>query len=355
MTAKCGLLLAIAAAGICVALVIGILLYSGISPNWLKAGLSDRPTIWELPDLELAPSARTDNAPEVKPPPQIAAPIPPRTVATAPPQAAPIVPPEMTKNNSKEHYYNNGRPQHATGRHHLIRPSASIQDWGLGNGSPPSEQSEPPLERGDSPHPEPPQLEPFFPWPPPQPYVRGVIPRDVFTKEGIQTFGGVSVKISTELRKKGYSEFHYYSVPDGFAMVTRLERVDSSGHPVAASQRWQDFDNANFALTEFSLTKYMIALLEQREGFFRLFVFIISPHELIPAPNLLVTPEMAREWQQGGSATLPDNIANRLFSPEYKVYVLVYEFKKVEGQPPQLIRDSSVAEQFNSTHLSFAQ
>jgi len=160
------------------------------------------------------------------------------------------------------------------------------------------------------------------------------------------------MKISTELRKSGYSGLSYYSVPDGFAMVTRLERVDASGQPVAEPQRWQDIDNPNWALTKFSLSEYLYALLQRREGLFRLFVFIVSPYDLITDSSRQATPEMVREWQQRGSATLPDSVSKRAFSARYKVYVLLYQFKKVEGQHPELVSDSSVAQHLLATHLS---
>jgi hypothetical protein len=48
-----------------------------------------------------------------------------------------------------------------------------------------------------------PQLEPFFPWPPPQPYARDVISRDVFVRKGINTIGQVSGHIVSELGSSG--------------------------------------------------------------------------------------------------------------------------------------------------------
>jgi hypothetical protein len=153
------LIICIAAAGMCVALVTRILLYSDTS---------DRPTIRELPDLEAAPSSPTHPA-ELELPPQTA-PIPPRPAATAPPQTAPAAPPQTSstvpaqtapmvppetvptvlprvapsaarKLNLEElHHIYNGIHPLAKRRHHPTPPPASIPDWSLSNDPPPSER-----------------------------------------------------------------------------------------------------------------------------------------------------------------------------------------------------------------------
>ena len=180
LVAKAGrrVIVSTAAAGVCMALVTGILLYSGVSsPTGLKAGLSDRPTIQELPDLEIAPSS-----PQTAPiPPRTAPTAPPQTALTAPrqvaptappqtaltgssqtaltgppqaaptglpqaaptglPQTAPTGPPETTKKSlNPEKPHRNKARQIAKGQHHPTRPPALIPDWGLSNDPPPSER-----------------------------------------------------------------------------------------------------------------------------------------------------------------------------------------------------------------------
>jgi hypothetical protein len=94
LVAKAGrrLIIGTAVAGVCATLFTGILFYSDIRPNGLKAGLSDQPTTRELPDLEVTPSSRT-GAPEVKPLPQTVTTIPPQSQATVAPRTAATTPP----------------------------------------------------------------------------------------------------------------------------------------------------------------------------------------------------------------------------------------------------------------------
>ena len=180
LVAKAGrrVIVSTAAAGVCMALVTGILLYSGVSsPTGLKAGLSDRPTIQELPDLEIAPSPPQTapipprTAPTAPPqtaltaPPQAAPTAPPQTALTAPPQAASTAPPqtaltgpsqaaptglpqtaptgspETTKKSlNPEKPHRNKARQIAKGQHHPTQTPALIPDWGLSNDPPPSER-----------------------------------------------------------------------------------------------------------------------------------------------------------------------------------------------------------------------
>jgi hypothetical protein len=136
-------------------------------------------------------------------------------------------------------------------------------------------------------------------------------------------------------------------------MVTRLEGVDAGGHPVETQQRWQNMENSTYALAGFSIRDYLLALFRQRIGFFRVFVFIVSSNALVLDPNAKATPEVVREWQNRGRATLPDSVSNRPFSPTYKVNILLYQFTRAEGHSPELVSDSTVNDQFHATGIDF--
>ncbi|HEX2712282.1 MAG TPA: hypothetical protein VHM88_08675 [Candidatus Acidoferrales bacterium] len=198
------------------------------------------------------------------------------------------------------------------------------------------------------------KLEPFFPWPPPQPYASDVIASETFLKRGAKTLGNVGEQVSEKLRAAGYPNVSFFSIGDaGFAMVTRLERVTKSGRPF--NDRWQEIEHANLALNleNFSITEYLQALFQKRAGLFRLFVFLISPTHIIPDPQSRATLEMVHQWQQAGRAVLPLPLANRTFSPDYTVQVLLYQFRKLENQSPELVSNATVKDQFRATGLRF--
>jgi hypothetical protein len=195
------------------------------------------------------------------------------------------------------------------------------------------------------------RLEPFFPWPPPQPYARDIIPNEAFYRLGARSLGMVSQQILEQLNGKGYSGSSFFSAGDGFALVAHMERIDDVGHPVDESRRWGDIDTASLAA--FNLREYCLGLFKRRSGFWRILVFIVSSNDFTTNPNTQATPELVREWQQRGRAALPDLLAVRPFLPSYKVHVLLYLFRKDEGHSPGLVSDASVAAHLRATGLHF--
>src|SRR5688572_2495459 len=74
-------------------------------------------------------------------------------------------------------------------------------------------------------------------WPPPPPST-AIAARDVLADA---TFGDVERRISGVLRDAGYADTHWYpigvSFQHGFAVTTRLERIDNEARPVPDG-RW---------------------------------------------------------------------------------------------------------------------
>ena len=77
-----------------------------------------------------------------------------------------------------------------------------------------------------------PEYPTFDPWPPPRPSTFEVIPDKFLTKENAKpTLSDIDQKISAALDDNGYVEKSNYSIPDGFAIVTRLEWINEDGTP----------------------------------------------------------------------------------------------------------------------------
>ncbi|MBV8774528.1 MAG: TonB family protein [Deltaproteobacteria bacterium] len=71
-----------------------------------------------------------------------------------------------------------------------------------------------------------------FPWPPPKASARVVLPGRLFQESNQQLpLRAIDLKLSTALESAGYLERSYFAVPDGFALVTRLEQIDIDGTP----------------------------------------------------------------------------------------------------------------------------
>ena len=172
---------------------------------------------------------------------------------------------------------------------------------------------------------------PYFPWPPPQPSAIEVIPNQMLfahfspaTSQPFKTLGTVDDVLRRALGYGGYWEGTYYAVPEGFALVARLERIDIDGFSVSGNAR---FDTAYRPLNVFSISAYLRALFLAPPGYYRVIAFVITR---IPfaATGSRITAATASSWIDGGANVLPRALAVRIYSTEFSCTALIYEFEK---------------------------
>ncbi len=178
---------------------------------------------------------------------------------------------------------------------------------------------------------------PLFPWPPPAASATEVIPSAILERNTIlKSLGDVNAKLVSALRGNGYLERSYYAVPDGFALVTRLEQIKADGTSKPPPGRWS---LESPRATEFTLRDYLRALLTADPGNFRVIVFIISDVPFPQAPGQTSYGETIM-WLKGGLNVLPMEIANKPYSKTFAFTVLIYEFEKDKGKDPKLNQPS---------------
>jgi hypothetical protein len=156
----------------------------------------------------------------------------------------------------------------------------------------------------------------------------------------------VDGRITDALEQNGYYESSYYAVPAGFALVTKMEQINSDGTPKQGLQRWII---APPTLVKFSLTAYLAALFRATPGYYRVIVFIVTPYAF--AQSIVeVTPEEANEWLSGGLNRLPASIGSLDFLREdYACTALIYEFERAsEAEEPRIRRPGLIP---GHTHL----
>jgi hypothetical protein len=130
----------------------------------------------------------------------------------------------------------------------------------------------------------------------------------------------------------GYWEGTYYSVPEGFALVARLERINVDGSPVFGNGR---FDTSYDPLSVFSVGNYLRALFLAPPGYYRVIAFIVTP---IPfsATGGPITADTAAMWIAEGANILPPALAGRPYSANFVCTALIYEFEKRDaGSNPE--------------------
>jgi len=153
------------------------------------------------------------------------------------------------------------------------------------------------------------------------------------------------VTLQGALLSCGYFEKSYYSVPDGFAMATRLEQINRDGTSKEPPDRWAVEIQR---LRKFSLKAYLVALFTANPGYYRIIVFIVTPTPFYQARRM-VSRQEAMDWLGSGLNELPHSIGQLEYSEEYKCTALIYEYEQPNpGEPGELKIPSNLQ---GRTHL----
>ncbi len=185
-----------------------------------------------------------------------------------------------------------------------------------------------------------------FPWPPPKASSKEVIPRKLLAQDASKpTFKDIDTKISEALRKIGHSEYSYFWIPAGYALVTRIEKFQKNGKPKPGVERWED---KLYGWNDVSLGQYLQGLFFAKQGFYRLIVFVISPKEWRENEDT-ITEEEAIMWLRLGYDRLPNELSSVQFSESYVCTALIYEFEQTSPKKyPHLLSPGKLAAH---THL----
>lgn len=179
---------------------------------------------------------------------------------------------------------------------------------------------------------------PEFPWPPPPESARLKIGRTLLVAgQPLPSNGDVAGRMEQALADNGYTHIAYYAVPDGFAMVTQIERISPDAAP-AAEQRWSTQIDP-VTLIPFSLEAYLKALLGKDGDLFRILVFTFTPTPFAVSDKK-VDPAEAFAWVDKGISALPEQLASLPYDPKAVCTALIYEFK-ISSLGPAVHRPSA--------------
>ncbi|MDB4991653.1 MAG: hypothetical protein JWN04_6831 [Myxococcaceae bacterium] len=175
--------------------------------------------------------------------------------------------------------------------------------------------------------PAPPVAVPAFAWPPPAASARTALPEHLLRHRDAKSFAEVDRRISRALENNGYDERAYFSVPHGFAVITRLEQTDRQGFSKKGPDRWATTVGP---LRQFSLTNYLRDLFSAAPGYFRVIAFVVTDQ---PYTNggVSVTEGVTEAWLEDGADRLPSALGATAYSAQHECSVLVYEFASSGG------------------------
>lgn len=184
---------------------------------------------------------------------------------------------------------------------------------------------------------QPDDLPPFFPWPPPRASAWDVVPNNLIYRD-LQhplTFAVLAERMERALDVAGYNHRAYYHVPDGFAMVTQVEKIEDDASS-SAENRWQRISDQK----TFSLSHYIYNLVNSKPGKYRVLVFVVTdiPFSL---NGDSIGPAVAQEWVFGGRVFLPRGMQSTVYDVRHRTTALIYEFARPPKIDPYLVIPSS--------------
>jgi hypothetical protein len=157
-------------------------------------------------------------------------------------------------------------------------------------------------------------------------YTTSELPKTAFVNK--KTLGQVDEQLQKGLTAKGFAERRYFSVKNGFALVTQMEQYNKKDATSRNDRtRWLDYP----ARSKFSgVMDYLTSVILPNKGHFRLFVFVVT-NEAFKSTDAKVSKKEAAAWLGQGANRLPKLLAETPYTEGYAVNVLVYEFEVPES------------------------
>ena len=192
---------------------------------------------------------------------------------------------------------------------------------------------------------------PIF-WPPPDASTHQKIPRELLVPNNTQaqTWARVAARLEKALADNGYSSPGYYAVPEGFALISQLERINRDATPSPPNVRWKiKIDPAS--IKSFNLEAYLKALLGKDEGLFRVIAFVFTPVPIITSGKKIDIEE-AKLWVGKGGSKLPKVLSKQIYDEDMEATALIYEFEIPSRREPARLNKPS--ENNGQQHLKAA-
>jgi hypothetical protein len=177
-------------------------------------------------------------------------------------------------------------------------------------------------------------------WPPPDASTHQKIPRELLVPNKTQanTWASVAARVEKALAVNGYSSPGYYSVPEGFALISQLERIKQDATPAPPDVRWK-IKVDPVSIQQFNLDAYLKALLGADAGLFRVIAFVFTPVPIVTEGKTDI--DEAKLWVGKGGSKLPQVLSKQIYGEDMEATALIYEFEgPSRGKPARLNKPS---------------
>lgn len=143
------------------------------------------------------------------------------------------------------------------------------------------------------------------------------------TFQQAQNLGDINRKLVAAMNAEGYYGKRYFSMPEGFALVTQLEKIYPNGTPVPTLERWRTSVKQK---PEFALREYLLSLVFAERGYYRAFAFVVLPRSIANNPNMGLGRLNPRPWMAVVGEKLPEEVAQLSVSNDYVVKAYLFAF-----------------------------
>ncbi len=164
---------------------------------------------------------------------------------------------------------------------------------------------------------------PPFPWPPPKYSSIGKfgveVPIQLIGNDTTRLYS-VYLKLVNALKQIDPNfEQGLFGVPGGFALLTKMERINEDGTPLPGKFRW-----VTGKIPPLSFTDYFGQLFFERPGYFREIAFVFTDKS-----NFGQSDKVLPNIHFGGTDFPPD-LSNKLLK-DVNNYIIIYSFKRING------------------------
>ena len=192
---------------------------------------------------------------------------------------------------------------------------------------------------------------PMFPFPPPKASASYRFEKDLFS--GINNLTQSSERIENALKKSGYYEKSYYQIPNGYALVTRIEKMESDGTPAADAERWNVSDTG-VGSSSFDILSYFKSLFFANEGHYRIIVFLVTSDNVQMTDRVMLMSE-GQDFLSSGLNRLPPEFDAMPFTDSHYCTALIYEWYKVEHEEAKFMEPSKFLGQYHLAKNKFVE
>lgn len=170
-------------------------------------------------------------------------------------------------------------------------------------------------------------IPPLFPWPPPNASAIINLTDNYTSFASCNNYGDVSSILDRALVSNSYEKV-YFSVPGGFAIVTKLEVINEDG----SSKDQPDRYDINYISAKriISLRDYIRSLFFGKSGYYRTIVFVITDKPFALSNDSITELEM-KEIIPKGETFLSEAFKKYSFTKNHNVIALIYEFEIKES------------------------